>query len=672
MMAWIAGAIDGIRGRMELIRIEVDKPDAHIVALRDEVKAIPRGCGMLSREKLNSSRMGVHPDNRYGDGTVASKVLNLISGIFTQGFSLKALQDPTCFEMPPMNTKRFQQYTDFNNECMAQSAGQLPHYKDAIRHVSLTCGHTSQGFRCWQEGVDHSDDRFTQGGKLSIRRLEELQPAYADAVNNGIEWDVFRWQFEEAFPWTPSLFQEAGNATQQIAACESRLEVMMKIRQIAKRNATKNSSAAGLGDPDWAKVKQEAIRSGSPFASEIDGLTEFVKELSGGLEDPVFLNEFKAFCKQLKVERIIRGVICNAVAKLKIGIEGNAPLFRMAAMKAMASASDKYSRGEEQALFKTSDIATFASEKKKAMVMSCESFLLKVREVAKKEGLRAEMWDTVVGLADVRMIHYIANKPDQNRGIYNSLGAIGYAFVQEMAQMLKRVIQSPWPPPKGGTGPAIAASSASSTVKVFSREGHWANIADTLKAKGFAIDAKVAHAKSDAIFTISAIDEKNITLVDAVGAQTKHQHELFMDGSYNLHTDIKEEFDKWAEHDPCNMFDWMWTVREAAVTIALHELHMESRSCISNLKAIIAPNKAKGIITTKDCPKGSLTLIPMTTSILLKNITEEPPASSVILPATFRHPSKQATYNVVLSASGGWKLPDEKKTNGYADGNQKR
>ena len=216
---------------------------------------------------------------------------------------------------------------------------------------------------------------------------------------------------------------------------------MMKIRQIAKRNATKTSSAAGLGDPEWDKVRQEAIRSGSPFASEIDGLTEFVKELSGGLEDPVFLNEFKAFCKQLKTEQIIRGVMCNAVAKLKIGTEGNAAFFRIAAMKAMASASDKYSRGEEQALFKTSDLSAFASDKEKAMVMSCESFLLKVREVAQKEGLRAEMWDTIVGLADVRMIHYIANKPDQYRGTFQSLGAIGYAFVQEMAQMLKKEIQ---------------------------------------------------------------------------------------------------------------------------------------------------------------------------------------------------------------------------------------
>ena len=120
-MAWIAGAIDGIRGRMEVLRLEVLKPDAHIVALRDEVKNVARGCGMLTREGLNSRTMGVHPDNRYGDGTVASKVLNLISGIFTQGFSLKALQDPTCFEMPPMNTKRFQHYTEFNNECIAQS-----------------------------------------------------------------------------------------------------------------------------------------------------------------------------------------------------------------------------------------------------------------------------------------------------------------------------------------------------------------------------------------------------------------------------------------------------------------------------------------------------------------------------------------------------------------------
>ena len=72
-------------------------------------------------------------------------------------------------------------------------------------------------------GSPSDDARCSQDGRLSIRRLEEQQPQYAKAVKEGIEWDILRWQLEDEYPWIPKLFQEAGNAGQHIARCESRL-----------------------------------------------------------------------------------------------------------------------------------------------------------------------------------------------------------------------------------------------------------------------------------------------------------------------------------------------------------------------------------------------------------------------------------------------------------------
>ena len=116
-----------------------------MVHLRDEVKALARSEGLLFRERRSSKRVGVHFDNRYGDGVVPSDVHALIGNIFGQGFSEAALQDPTCSEVPPPEHPRHQKFIKFNEEIIAGSAGQLPPYDEATTAVSQTCGHTSQG-----------------------------------------------------------------------------------------------------------------------------------------------------------------------------------------------------------------------------------------------------------------------------------------------------------------------------------------------------------------------------------------------------------------------------------------------------------------------------------------------------------------------------------------------
>ena len=95
----------------------------------------------------------------------------------------------------------------------------------------------------------------------------------------------------------PELLQESGNATQQIARCESRIEVMLKVREIARRNMNRHN------DPMWGNVTIQAARGGSAFKDELPGLVSFVCHLSGGLQNPIFLYELRDFARQLAVVR---------------------------------------------------------------------------------------------------------------------------------------------------------------------------------------------------------------------------------------------------------------------------------------------------------------------------------------------------------------------------------
>ena len=75
---------------------------------------------------------------------------------------------------------------------------------------------------------------------------------------------------------------ESGNAFQAIAKCETRMQVVLIVREIARRCEV-------AGGVDWDRVLCEASRAESPFKSEVGGNCCFVRELSGGLAEPVLL-----------------------------------------------------------------------------------------------------------------------------------------------------------------------------------------------------------------------------------------------------------------------------------------------------------------------------------------------------------------------------------------------
>ena len=295
--SWCAKAIQSIDDEMQTIRSEFQKIDAHVVGLRDQAKAALIRAGLMTVETINCKYVGVHFENRYGQGLVPAEVIQLISDIFGHGFSIAALQDPTCMEMPPKDHPRNTKGVAFNRSLTTSSGGILPNFVEDPRYMSVTCGHTNAGLRCIAEEMPCTDERFTKDGRLNTGVLRIRDPTYANAVAQGIQWNVCLWPAEDAWPWLPELLQESGNASQQIARCESRIEVMLKVMEIARRNMDLHQ------DPMWSNVTIQAARGGSAFKDELPGLVSFVCHLSGGLQNPIFLFELRDFARQLAVVR---------------------------------------------------------------------------------------------------------------------------------------------------------------------------------------------------------------------------------------------------------------------------------------------------------------------------------------------------------------------------------
>jgi hypothetical protein len=538
---WVIDAISEIARQMEDIKTRAMKPDANIILLRDECKDLLKSKGLCMKKFMNSRWVGVHPSNRYGDGVLPADCLALIADIFGQGFSALQLQDPTLVGVPPMGHPRRDHFVGRNQEMVQGSGGQLPAFDDPIDGVSVTCGHTSMGMRCWLFASPSDDSRFTEDGRLSLRRLKELQPAYHKAVVEGIEWDFIEWAVEDAWPWVPALLQEAGNATQQISRAENRMQIMQKIVEIARRNMRLH------GDPQWNRVQMDATRGGSPFKEEVVGLITYVKELSGGLEEPTLLNELRDFVKQLGSVRTVKGYMLAAAADMRVGTEGACAIFRMAIAKAMFSCSAQYTKGDSQALFRSEQLTamTRGTDKQK-IVRDADAFLVDVRKLADANHLQEPMRTTMVGLVDCQVVHHVANKVDAARGTFRDLGAIGSAFAKDLANAIGAPVQSKWNTEPSQAPPAHRCTSVASDVKTFSAQGAWTNSRDALSAKEFEVGKKIKHPKTLIVFKIVDISDRDVTLRLAYKDDDN-------DDTHVLHDEFLKEAYVFAEADKDSM-----------------------------------------------------------------------------------------------------------------------
>ena len=557
--------IADVSDRMMAIKQTYLHPDAPVVSLFEDVCGIARSIDCLRVEKIHSKYMFVCTENRYGDGIVPSEVLDLIAKIFKNGFKTSALMNPACMELPPVSTPEYDKLKAFNFKITQDSAGQLPPYDCDAKFASYTCGHTSMGLRCFNAEVPvptsmpERFDKISHEGKLSLTRLREVQPDYAKACDEGIEWKVFRYEFVKQFPWVSNLAQEAGNAGQQIARCESRMSLMFKIASIANRHHAD-------GAIDWDNVIREATRAGSLFPGEIDGLVKYVKELSGGLANPIFLNELRDFSRQLTSQCVVTGSMAKSLAETQIKNEGAAVTFKLACMKAMTCATGKFARDGHQMLLKPGDVTALSSDKKSTIVMVADEFLQKVRQIAKKQGVTADTvaYGTIVGLTDVRVVHFAFNKPDERLGNCKTLPDIGAAFTAALATHVGKSVASPWSQtecvPK-----AVATQGRGSDVKEYTASGRWSNQVEKLSDKGFEVGAKVALASDtsgEKIYELISIDAANgVKLKHATGKAVCHPIDDFLRGRFVVSTIVKDSF---AISSQCNLL--------AHVPVHLHSL----------------------------------------------------------------------------------------------------
>ena len=421
------------------------------------------------------------------------------------------------------------------------------------------------------------------------------------------------------------LFQESGNAKNWLLKGESRLEVMMKMHKNASRRLStcENPSEADLTRV-FANVVLHAKRSLIPFESELPDLLDAVRKLAGSVDLATNLVHFRDFVRTLKTERVVRGEVWGALARVNIGEPNALPMFRVACAQACAGASDEYAKGSEQTLLTPGDVAALATRHRPHAIAA--DFMMHQAKAIMVEGgfCTAKSMEGITAslfyLLQVRLVHHVFRKEDRSRGVFQTMHDIGHAFCADLASAFGVAVNSPWT-----ATPAVAAKNAPKSHAVasieFDENGAVANLVDLLAQKGYVAGGYVLRGSDKIRFKVESIAGDRVQLRDDAECALTIRSSALLKGNFRP---IKgataiEYLTNWRDvAEPSQGIEWKFAVASSKILASLDAAHRTHAKCLDGVAIALRPPKDKGVYTTVEFDRGELVLVPLTTAIVMK------------------------------------------------------
>lgn len=260
------------------------------VATWNNVAVILERHGLIWEQHLPVEQIMVSTRNRAGLGVNAYNAHAVGSKILKVGADLKELGKATCFEMSPNANVRDEQVA-FNRALVESSQGLLAPLTNQERYVSVSCSHTTQFCRAVNAGCKTPHQHLADSEGKLMKQLFLNDRCFASMLTSGWTWQVVAWQVAEVLPFIPDLAEKALNASNNINAGASELEVAARIANEVKYNKS-------IGLPvNWTGAIQRAGQDNPACLSYIDTICSFVK-LYGGGDDSAMLSFLENFSKK--------------------------------------------------------------------------------------------------------------------------------------------------------------------------------------------------------------------------------------------------------------------------------------------------------------------------------------------------------------------------------------
>ena len=648
-------AIEAVRPLIEGILQQARQCTGPVVSLRDQALEILLQAGLVYTMTCASEHVLVHDQNRFGEGLVPWRIVELFIAILGLGFSFHET-DPVAFEIPLRGPRR-QVIEEFNMHLAEKSDGVLAPVQPNAAKLASVCGsHLTAGLRAvhFQMPWPEAAHALMLNGKLNGAKIGEVCKHFGKAINEGLQYRVIRAEVEEAFPDLPDLFQEVGNIAGHLHKGESYIAILLKI----------HSRATARGGPiDWDLVQRLVVRSQPPNPGDVESMCRYVALWSGSDRDAFLLRELHEYASSLNVVRTVRGPTFAALAALDFG-KGKGGRLRIAVLKACTSAAEQFcnSAGECTKLIGAKDIATMAVKKQNhASAKQADGIMQTARKLVDDSEARKQVpgksIDKLLNRLDVDLILCIFKKLAKDQAP-KTLDGIGARFYTSLAQCMgcyaERLDANPWADALQGASNAsiqTAQRTRTSMPTAFAQLGETGDLQDyTGMLRSAGIVPKVFIQKRDEAeqrLEVVEIAATEVTVMQCTEGKTKKMKVTLQAAA------VLEEYELWTEpatqlseadlstRIPSLNKDIVLEMLTSSIKVGLLQLDMEFKKYLKFLKATVEPATQRAVFAAKNIPKGTPLLAPISMNI-----------QKVIAGRTYNDTS--VDLGVVKSATGGF------------------
>ena len=603
---------DNVDSSIAKLLAGVEKGDARLVSVVDEVLMQLEQKKLAWRAHLPPRCVGVHPENRGGYGVSAPEVHRLGAKITAVGWSHDATSHAVAVEDKDRRTAIFMQ------NLIMGSPGLGKVNPCEIRYGSLGCSHTNQFLVAALCQVETEEQSLAVGGRMSADMLGSRDPRMKEAFSKGLLWLVIAHEATLMYPTLCDLVQSARNSSGAAHHRENSFQIMAKAASIASAMSIANNGVVA-----WDTILQIVTTRSHASENEVKPILKYIQRYGGG-DAGSFASELQEFHKMcVPATRVVSASTFQALADLKLAAKDMPPYFMAAVLKAQALCPEASVDPLTKVcnFISKTDINSLSSGARKTAMLQAEGVLMECRNLAKDHQVSRQTAVRCLGRLDVFMARLVLNKK-QEQG-FTTVEDVGKNFVKDLLQAGTEVM-CPW---SQQSFEAAAPSRLAPNFVQYNPDGQAiAPEALALQNSGFFVGTRVKNTTDNTLHEIAQLLEDGSVVLQQLaegGEAIKRstvEYSKFVAGFRSTAATV-EIMHNWQEKAPGKQTSYVEAKHKAYVLVALAHLGDTSAN---EVKVQMKP--CRTIYSEANFGNGKLVFVPETTKV-----TATKPASGLSL-----------------------------------------
>ena len=234
------------------------------------------------RTRIRPQFVHVHTANRDGFGLSANDVHSLCSDISECGWEWNQVR-AICAELSPAEIPAVEAFNRqlVGDDTVSANLRLAPVVEGTVKYASLSASHTNQVLRLFAANCLHEGDPdLLVQGRLSIHQLQAKDPAFADAVEQGLWWCVVSQEVMSEYPQLASMMQQANNTGAQLQRKEPELQLCRRLLAVWQQES-KSKPGKQI---QYQDVKVKILRTKPTCAPAVPHMWAFMMKFGGGAQ----------------------------------------------------------------------------------------------------------------------------------------------------------------------------------------------------------------------------------------------------------------------------------------------------------------------------------------------------------------------------------------------------